>query len=65
MIKGKESYLNRIYSRFNFKTVEIGESISGASPPSVFIGKEGYPKVFVGQLIPPVHGDTMMMDLTE
>ncbi|MBI2545085.1 MAG: hypothetical protein HYW22_00595 [Candidatus Aenigmarchaeota archaeon] len=65
MIKGKATYLNHLYSRFNFKTIEVGESVSGASPPSVFIGKEGYPKVFVGPLIPPVHGDTMMMDLPE
>ena len=49
----------------NFKTIEVGESISGASPPSVFIGRQGYPKVFVGPLIPPVHGDTHIMDLPE
>lgn len=65
MIKGKAVYLNRLYSKMNFKTIEVGESISGASPPSVFIGRQGYPKVFVGPLIPPVHGDTQIMDLPE
>lgn len=65
MIKGKAAYLNRLYTKINFKTVEVGENISGASPPSVFVGREGYPKVFVGPLIPPVHGDTQVMDLPE
>lgn len=65
MIKGKAVYLNRLYSKMKFKSVEVGESISGASPPSVFIGRHGYPKVFVGPLIPPQHGDTQVMDLPE
>lgn len=65
MIKGKAAYLNRLYSRIKFKTMEVGESISGASPPSIFVGKFGYPKVFVGPLIPPVHGDTQIYDLPE
>ncbi|MBI2543383.1 MAG: hypothetical protein HYW24_04315 [Candidatus Aenigmarchaeota archaeon] len=65
MIKGKAAYLNRLYLKMKFKTVDIGESISGASPPAVFVGKWNYPKVFVGPLIPPEHGDTRMMDLPE
>lgn len=65
MIKGKAAYLNRLYSKMKFKTMNIGESISGASPPGVFVGRAGYPRVFVGPLIPPVHGDTKIMDLPE
>ena len=65
MIKGKAVYLNRLYSKIKFKTIDVGESISGASPPSVFVGKFGYPRVSVGPLIPPVHGDTQVMDLPE
>ncbi|MEK6909474.1 MAG: hypothetical protein AABW61_00170 [Candidatus Aenigmatarchaeota archaeon] len=65
MIKGKAAYLNRLYSKIKFKTIEVGESISGASPPAIFVGRFGYPKVFVGPLIPPVHGDTQIMDLPE
>ncbi|NPA47791.1 MAG: hypothetical protein GXO14_03990 [Thermococci archaeon] len=34
----------------------------GASPPSVFVGEYGYPKVRVGPLVPPVEGDTSMFD---
>lgn len=65
MIKGKAVYLNRLYSKIKFKTIDVGESISGASPPSIFVGKAGYPRVSVGPLIPPQHGDTQVMDLPE
>ncbi len=65
MIKGKAAYLNRLYSKIKFKTMNIGESISGASPPGVFVGRFGYPRVSVGPLIPPVHGDTKIMDTPE
>ena len=65
MIKGKAVYLNRLYSKMKFKTMNIGESISGASPPGVFVGRVGYPRVFVGPLIPPQHGDTKIMDTPE
>ncbi|MCW4018575.1 MAG: Nre family DNA repair protein [Candidatus Bathyarchaeota archaeon] len=41
------------------------EDIDGASPPSVFIGRIGYPNVFVGPLVPPVHEDTSLFDLPE
>jgi hypothetical protein len=41
------------------------EDISGASPPSVFIGRIGYPHVYAGPLVPPVHGDTSLYDLPE
>jgi len=39
--------------------------LEGASPPGVFVGRFGYPKVFVGPLVPPVHGDTEIMDTPE
>ena len=39
--------------------------VSGASPPSVFVGSYGYPKVQVGPLVPPVHGDTSILDSPE
>jgi DNA repair protein NreA len=41
------------------------EDIEGASPPSVFIGRIGYPNVYVGPLVPPVHEDTSIFDLPE
>ena len=41
------------------------EDIAGVSPPSVFIGRIGYPHVYVGPLVPPVHEDTSLYDLPE
>lgn len=39
--------------------------LEGASPPSVFIGRIGYPKVAIGPMIPPVMGDTSEIDTPE
>ncbi|MGQ9596380.1 MAG: Nre family DNA repair protein [Thermoproteota archaeon] len=39
--------------------------IDGASPPGVFVGRIGYPKVGVGPLVPPYSGDTRMLDHPE
>lgn len=41
------------------------ESINGSSPPSLFVGRYGYPKVNIGPMIPPVHGNTTILDKTE
>ncbi len=35
--------------------------IEGSSPPAVFVGRYGYPKVDIGPLIPPEFGDTTIM----
>jgi hypothetical protein len=43
----------------------MGEDIEGMSPPSVFIGRIGYPNVYAGPLVPPVHEDTGIYDLPE
>jgi hypothetical protein len=39
--------------------------VSGASPPSLFVGHEGYPRVRVGPLVPPIHGNTSIFDCPE
>jgi DNA repair protein NreA len=39
--------------------------ISGTSPPSVFVGSYNYPKVFVGPMVPPIHGNTELLDNPE
>ena len=41
------------------------EDIDGVSPPSVFIGRIGYPHVYAGPLVPPVHEDTSLYDMPE
>jgi hypothetical protein len=40
-------------------------SISGTSPPSVFVGSYNYPKIFVGPMVPPIHGNTSILDNPE
>ncbi len=54
-----KEYLSRYGNLFS------SDSISGSSPPSVFVGSYGYPKVGVGPMVPPIHGDTSLLDLPE
>jgi DNA repair protein NreA len=47
------TYLKENSKRFSRST------ILGASPPSVFVGQYGYPKVSIGPMVPPdIHGNT-------
>ena len=39
--------------------------ILGNSPPSAFVGRFGYPKVNVGPMVPPIRGETSILDLPE
>lgn len=48
----------------SLKVVEAKEFV-GSSPPSVFVGRYGYPKVFVGPMVPSVIGNTEIMDFPE
>jgi len=39
--------------------------IHGSSPPGVFVGRMGYPKVYAGPMVPPVTGETSILDMPE
>ncbi|HKW04871.1 MAG TPA: Nre family DNA repair protein [Nitrososphaerales archaeon] len=39
--------------------------VSGSSPPGVFVGRFGYPKVYIGPMVPAVFGDTSLLDTPE
>lgn len=39
--------------------------VEGSSPPGVFVGRFGYPRVYVGPLTPPFKGDTRILDTPE
>jgi hypothetical protein len=39
--------------------------ILGSSPPGVFVGRLGYPKVSIGPMVPPQFGDTSILDTPE
>jgi len=41
------------------------EEVDGSSPPGAFVGRVGYPHVYVGPLIPPEKGDTSILDMPE
>lgn len=43
----------------------VGTEVAGSSPPGVFVGRYGYPKVSVGPMLPPYHGDTAVLDTPE
>lgn len=42
-----------------------GRALDGSSPPGVFVGRFGYPRVSVGPLLSPLHGDTELFDSPE
>ncbi len=42
-----------------------GTTLDGSSPPGVFVGRYGYPKVSLGPLLSPIHGSTELMDTPE
>lgn len=44
--------------KFWRKIVESAKDFTGTSPPSIFVGRSFYPKVFVGILSPPVHHES-------
>ncbi|MDE1770152.1 MAG: hypothetical protein KGI28_06330 [Thaumarchaeota archaeon] len=54
-----KEYLSRYGNLFSSNHVD------GSTPPSVFVGSYGYPKVLVGPMLPPIHGDTTILDSPE
>ncbi len=47
----------------NIDSRVTGTSLEGSSPPAVFVGSYGYPKVLAGPLVPPVRGEeTALME---
>ncbi|HWY33262.1 MAG TPA: hypothetical protein VNX68_01370, partial [Nitrosopumilaceae archaeon] len=61
--KAIETNWNEYLSKYG--NLFSSDFISGSSPPSVFVGTYGYPKVSVGPMLPPIHGDTMILDSPE
>ncbi len=65
MAFGKAAYLKRLTSKMRFRSVEVGEKMEGTTPPSVFIGSAGYPKVYAGPMLTPQQGNTSILDSPE
>lgn len=47
------------------KSLGLKERIEGSTPPSFFVGRAGYPKVYAGPMVPPVKGDTSIYAMPE
>jgi len=52
---------NKAYSRVMPTALEI----DGSTPPGIFVGRYGYPKVSLGPLLSSQHGDTSLLDTPE
>ncbi len=51
--------------KFWKQVIENVKDFTGTSPPSLFVGKWQYPKVYVGILAPPQHQDSEILDFPE
>ena len=55
----KDYYRSKVLGMLN------GNEVYGSSPPDIFIGRMGYPNVYIGPLVPPKFGDTSIMGMPE
>lgn len=61
----RNPYILKDYYRF--KTIELikENEVYGSSPPDIFVGRIGYPNVYIGPLVPPQVGETEVMGTPE
>ena len=66
MLCGKEMcpIVVKFYSFLKVQPL-LDKRVEGSSPPSVFVGRFGYPNVYVGPLVPPEIGNTSLYDFPE
>ena len=67
LLCGKERcpLMIKFYSRQKTMPMIDMKDLAGSSPPAVFVGRYGYPKVDIGPLVPGEFGDTSVMDRPE
>ncbi len=61
----KSSAFLKDYYRSKVLSLVSGNEVYGSSPPDIFIGRMGYPNVYIGPLVPPRTGDTSIMGSPE
>ncbi|MCQ2977710.1 MAG: hypothetical protein MJ232_06835 [archaeon] len=61
----KNAYLAKLTEKIQMKSVDVGRDLDGSTPPSVFIGRWSYPKVYAGPMMVGQTGDTYIMDSPE
>ena len=54
----KNAYLAKLTENIQMRSVDVGKDLDGSTPPSVFIGRWSYPKVYAGPMMVPQLGDT-------
>ena len=64
-INMKDPHVLKNYYKFKTLSMIEEEDIFGSSPPDIFVGRIGYPNVYIGPLVPPILGDTSEMGLPE
>nr|WP_302579064.1 Nre family DNA repair protein [Methanobrevibacter arboriphilus] len=65
MFRSKNAYLKKLTEKIQMKSVKVGKDLDGSTPPSVFIGRWSYPKVYAGPMMVSETGDTSIMDSPE
>src|SRR5579884_540096 len=63
MLEGDRTLFKYVRSRNS--QISRPDVVSGSTPPGVFVGRFGYPKVFVGPMVPRIYGDTSLLDTPE
>lgn len=61
----KNAYLAKLTEKIQMQSVNVGRDLDGSTPPSVFIGRWSYPKVYAGPMMVAQTGDTAIMDSPE
>lgn len=54
-----------ILAKLKYFQPKVDLEFSGSSPPEIFVGRYGYPKVFTGILAPPEIGETSHLSMPE
>lgn len=65
MFPSKNRYLKNLYSRIPLKSTILSQNMEGVTPPSVFVGRVGYPKVSIGPMMTLEAEDPVTVDRPE
>lgn len=63
--KSRCPIMAKVYANVRTAPLLEARSLAGSSPPSIFVGRVGYPKVDIGPMVPPQFGDTSILDTPE
>ena len=61
----RDPALLRYYYSMKMMPVLNKTELVGSSPTDIFVGRYGYPKIFVGPMVPPEFGDTSLLGMPE